>query len=587
MGDSFVKDEEYIEFIQSCHTEAKDARRPLEKVWEELWQLFQNKQDWSKKSNWQSKAFVPKIFNQVFKASGEVKRAVSQTKKLFKFELVDNEYLQRMQNLREMRFLENDPDNLGMIQQEIEQSEQEMSLANDKMLMWERCFKRELGDSNFVKVYSEHVMTAFLLGLGVIKVLWSDGHLRYENVDVFNFFISPEWLPFQEKRAKYVIERKEMDLEKLKKMAKQRSSPYKSSEVKKIEEDMNKQDIEAQERRRKGYGDFSKPNRRVELWEFWGDFISKDGKIEENMLYTVANGKYLIRKQQNLYSHGLPPYILTFPISYPHRGIAGVSIVQPMAKLQYLYNNIINMVADNLNFSVNKVFEYNPTDLKSPQSLTAVYPGKLVPTNVSDRQVLREVITTPVGSDAIKFLGSIDKDMQESTSVTKPISGITDSTRKTLGQHRDELAQARSTFDIIGRDLEENSIKPLLEMSYDLLVQFADYEERQGKWVLTVGGVTMIMSQAELIEHVREVMSFALQAPPLTQMTDLADLWKRFLSIYNLQDVYEDPQGGAMQLRPQQKQNIQQKAQADARQAVAQMSPQEINNGINRTKSNN
>ena len=64
-----------------------------------------------------------------------------------------------------------------------------------------------------------------------------------------------------------------------------------------------------------------------------------------------------------------------------------------------MYNNIVNMIADNLNYSVNKVFEYNPTDLKNPQGLTVIYPGKTIPTNVSGQQVVREVVTTPVGAE--------------------------------------------------------------------------------------------------------------------------------------------------------------------------------------------
>jgi len=59
-------------------------------------------------------------------------------------------------------------------------------------------------------------------------------------------------------------------------------------------------------------------------------------------------------------------------------------------------------------------------------------------------------------------------------------------------------------------------------------------------------------------------------------MTDEADLWKKFLSIYNLSDVYIEPETMTEKITPEQQMAIQQKAEADAKREVAGMPEEQI-----------
>ena len=577
--------EYYVKYVERCRKEAEDASRPLRAAWKELWQAYQSRQDNTKKASWQSKAFAPKVFMQIERSAGEIKRAMMHTRKLFKLELVDLAEQRQIQALNAELMNTLDANMMGQLKEAIDKVERAIQVRADAMSVRDKEFKQSLQETNLVNIYSVMVKSAFLLGLGIPKVLWDAraGRPKYEHVDSFNIFVSPDYMPFQEDRPPYVVEYKRMKLANLLRLARSTNKTaghkiYDMSEVKQIEEDAVKQDIKVKERQRRGEGMRETVGKEVEILEFWGDVISEDGKeVEENQLLQIANGKYLIRKQENPFHHGLPPYVLTMPIPYPHRGACGVSLAAPQVKLNYTYNNILNMYVDNLNYSVNKVFEYNPTDLVDPKGLTAVYPGKRIAVNTeSQKQAIREVMTAPMGKDAILALQLLDKVMDEGSNVNEFISGSPSKKAKTLGEIELKSALSRGLFDVIARDLEQNSLKQVLEMSYDLHEQFGDYEARPGNYNIIVGGISLLLLQKELVERVGEVLGIALSRPDIAGMTDIADLWKKLLSIYNLSDVYVEPDTMAERVSPEQLDSVRAQASEDAKRDVAEMPPERI-----------
>lgn len=566
--------EYYIKYVTDCWQQAEDAMEPVFKQWRELWQLYQNKQDYSKKAGWQSKCFVPKIMMQVEKAAGEVKRAVLQTRKLFKFELNDEAEQEQIQKMTEMQSQTQDPNILGNLQAQIKLVRRKIDVRRSRMQMRERQFKQRLALTKMGDVYSEMIKSAFLTGLGIPKVIWSDDDVNFENVDAMNIRISPDYVPYSRERPLYLIERQEMSLAELRqrvKRANENDKIYDKAEVKKIEDDMAKIDTKTQRRQRLGLGDYQTHKKKVELKVFWGDIIDeKDEKIEENMLLVVANDKYLIRCHENPFSHRKDPYIPTMPLVYPHRGTHGISLVAPQVKLQYTVNNIVNMFLDNLNFSITKMYEYNPNDLQNPLAMTAIYPGKTVEVNTTGgQQAIREIVTSAVKRDVLYMYELIDREMQEGTGITEYISGLPGKKSKTLGEVEQKMSQSRGLFDTIGRDIERNSLKPLLEMAYDLYSQFLGWEPREGNYIFVVSGLTVMLQQKELVERVSQILSMSLSSPLLAQMTEIPDLWKKLLGIYNLSDAYKEPIG-MTQMGPEQKQAIMAKAEQDAKRDVAQ-----------------
>jgi hypothetical protein len=546
--------ERIIDYIMQCHKEAKDAARDRRKAWRELWDVYQNKQDYRQKQSWQAKIFAPKAWMKVERAAAEVKRALLQINKLFKFDIDDS----------------------------FERTPEEKDALIEQMPAVEAKFKRAVAKTNLANVYSVMCKPAFLLGIGVPKVLWDYDRncLNYQNVQALNTYVSPDFMVYEDERPKYLIEEQDMDLAAFKSMAKKVNEAagyeiYDWDEIDRLDEDFKDIERKQAEQKTRGLGQYKDVSKRVLLWQFWGDIIDeKTNTINENQLCVLVNKKYLVRHQSNPFDHKKVPHLLTFPLPYPHRGIAGTSLVEPMVKILYTYNNLINMYVDNLNWSVNKSFEYNPSSLANPKSILTLYPGKLIQKNVND-QVMYEVPVSPVGKDAIPGLEFLDRETQEATSVTEFLMSMPSRKAKTLGEVEIKTAESKGLFDTIARDLEQNSIKPLLEMSYSLLVQFSDFDPIEGKYVIKVGGLSLMLIQKEQVEQVQSVIEIAARVPEFVEMTDMGELWKKFLGIMNLQDVYieeEDRQG----LIPEQAEEIERKAQLDARKLVARMSPEEI-----------
>lgn len=537
---------EQANYILEHKKEAEDARLPRKLVWEELWGLFQNRQDYGKKEDWQARVFVPKLFMTVMQAASVVKRAVISTRKLFKLAPKYKD------------------------DKEAEAAKQEN----------EEALKRALEESNFVDTYSETMIPAFLLGFGATKILWNGG-LDYTNVDIFNLYIDPLYEPHQKRAGpKYVIEYIETDLAALRLAAREinrraRRRLYKMGELNKIEEDFRESERDVRLRGRRGLGDYSPVEKKVGQLQYWGDIIAKDNKsIKQNHLQILANDKYVIRDQPNPFEHGRAPYVFTVPLVYPHRGIAGISLVEPMVKMQYAYNSITNLAIDNMNFTVNKMFEVRPTNLLNPKNANVIYPGKMFKKH-TDAEAIREVRTKGIGQEVFTMFDFLGREIEKGTGVTEFIMGAAGKS-KTATEAELKTAQAQGLFDVIARDIEANSLTRLIEMSFDLMIQFGQIDSKwRGRYDFKVGGLSLLLARREQQAQIGETIMLTLKSPEIRQMTDLATLYKKHLDLNNLGEVFAET---AQPPTNEQALDIQKRAAEDARNAVAQMSPEEIMN---------
>lgn len=534
-----------VNYVVEAKKVAENATRERRIKWAELWLLFQSKQDYTGKKSWQSKIFTPKIFMHTMRGSALVERAILQTSTLFKVEIDEEKY-----------------------------EEGEYETAREKARKVEKKLKSHLTQSNFVEAYGEGTPSTFLLGFGADKRYWEDdeSQCRYESVDVLNLYISPDFMPSVHRRPPYIVERKVMKLADLLTLVEKNKDNYIEEAIDKLQTDYAaKQEIKTKERARRGLSDYSAKN-EVEIFEFWGDIISKDGKhVLRDQLLMVANETDLIRHHENPFDDELPPYRLRIPIVYPHRGIAGISLVEGAVPLQYTLNNLINLYMDNLNFTVNKMFEVQKTGLVDQQKVSRIYPGKVFLKN-TDQQIVREVNTTPIGPEVINAIKVVDSELRQATAVTEYVEALPSKHKQTLGEIEKKTAEAHSFFDVIARRLERNSIGPLIKDTYNLLVQFSDtLKDLEGKYIFKVGGLTLLLAEEKLKSNMNIILGAVLKSPALAEITDVPGLWKRILTQMNLQDVFQEPpeeEAGAEEKTPAD-------AEAKARQDVRNLPPKE------------
>ncbi len=545
-------DDEIVLYISSKDTEAEQAARPRLRAMQELWQVYQNQQDYTAKEDWQSQVFIPKAYMVIERASALVEKALFDVPKLFKMEIPSD--IRAKSSVEQIKQLE------------------------DKMEGDEKEFKAAIEKSNFKDIYSESSKCGFILGVSATKRLWEDG-LYFENTDVMQLRIDPNTKPFQ--TPSYLIEHKEMDLATLRKIAKKTNKAagkqiYRMKEINKLAAQQSSREDRTKARLSQGLGDWTPTQKRVELWEFWGDIVVEhdDNKdtILENQLIVIAEKNRVIRWQDNPFEDQLPPYRLTTPIVYPHRGIAGVSIIEPVVRIQYTMNNLFNLAVDNMNFTVNKVFETNPNILFDPHAANRIFPGK----NLKSRQVgqgIAEVKTTPLTPETFRAIEMMERHMETGTAITEFLEGSSPRKRQTKGEVEIKTAEAHTMIDVIARRMEENSIKPLLRDCWNLMKQF---DGKSGDYEFKVGGLSLLLKQKEQKDAVMQVLAIAGKAPQLLQMTDIPELWEKLLSLLGLSEVFKEPQQ-QLGMRTPEKDEIAKRAEADAQRAVAKMSPEQLN----------
>lgn len=535
-----------VTYVVNCKKQAEKASRERRTKWAELWQLFQNKQDYAGKKSWQSKIFTPKIFMHTMRASALVERAILQTSTLFKVDIDEEEY-----------------------------EEQEYEAAREKARKVEKKLKSHINKTNFSETYGEGTSSTFLLGLGVDKRYWEDDekHCKYESMDVLNIFISPDYMPSVHRRPPHIIERKVMRLADLLMLVEKNKDNYIKDAVDKLETTYaEKQEIKTRERTRRGLSDYSTQDKKVEILEFWGDIISKDGKhVLRDQLLQVANESELIRHHKNPFDDKLPPYRLRIPIVYPHRGIAGVSLVEGAVALQYTLNNLLNLYMDNLNFTVNKMFEVQNTGLVDQQKASRIYPGKIFLKN-TEQKIVQEVNTTPIGAEMINAIKVVDSELRQATAITEYVEALPSKHKQTLGEIEKKTAESHSFFDVIARRLERNSIGPLIEDTYNLIVQFSDtLKGLEGKYIFKVSGLTLLLQEEKLRQAIEATLTAVAKGGIFAEMTDIPSLWKKWLTHLNLQDVYKEP--------PEEEPGAEGKTSADAAaratQDIRNLPPQE------------
>jgi len=540
--DEFSDPQYLVSYVVNSRKTAEKATTERRARWTELWQLYQNKQDYRDKKSWQSKIFSPKIFMHTIRSAALVERAALQTSTLFKVVIDEEEY-----------------------------DEEQHEEMNEKAKKVEKIIKNHLEKGNFAECLGENSISGFLLGMGAVKRRWDDNDPKctYDNVDILNLFISPKYKPFTQRRPKYIIERNTQDLAELLDQVSKNPDVWIKDAVEKLESSYaQKLEVRMRERTRKGISDYSPQDKEVEKLEFWGDIISKDGKhILRNQLLVVANESQLIRHHENPFNDELPPYRLSIPIVYPHRGIAGTSLVEGSVPLQYTLNNILNLYMDNLNFTVNKMFQMNKMGLLDPQKARRIYPGKVFMASVNE-QVVREISTTAIGQEVINAIKVVDSELRQATAITEYVEALPSKHKQTLGEIEKKTAESHGFFDVIARRLERNLIAKLIEDTYNLIVQFSDtFKDLEGKYLFKVGGLTLLLQQEKLKQEIEKIMAGALKSPVLGAMTDIKLLYKKWLAQASLQDVFQEP--------PEEGQAVEGGAEDKARSDIKNLSPQE------------
>lgn len=533
-GDQFFKNH-----VLECKKESETARNPHKAKWDICWDLFNHNYDFSKKADWQSKSWVPKIPTLVRATSALIKQAL----------LSQEEF--------------------GTIEGRGDQSKAKAPMMK-RLVMW------AMDEGKFIEKFVEALMAGMLTpGVNLkiypkcVKADTSTGSnagpanlgmtnfkniICYESVDEYNILRDPTG------SNKYKIHVIEMDLADLKALASDPANGYDQAVVNSIQAHFDSQEADYNKAVRNGQNSSTVPKppyrKRVKICEYWGVIYAEDGTVKfPNGTMSVANENFLIRKPMaNPYRHGKDPIITGFPSKVPF-STWHEAYVYAVTAIARMINEVMNLTLDGYFADSIKAYEVDIDQLVDPEELAnGIYPGKGIKKTGLDTPHNRPLIT-PVDMGHMKpeqqiVYGGLVNEFQNGSGTSEfsiPQLAVTDRREVTATEVNDKSAASQLFTNDLAQTLEREVIEPAIQMTAELIIQyFNDFsnpaiqdmlgedavilsmartnEERMallgGNYYSKSRALTGIVRKTEKIEKIRLVMGEMKNFPAVLALID-------------------------------------------------------------------
>ncbi len=587
-----MTDEEILSYIKSCYRESNDYfQADIKPNMDECWELYRIRRDYSDKEDWQAKHVNPRAFASVEIATSLVKKSLMYVRDFF------------------------------TVKGQEKRDKVKEGLVKELLLFY---IKR----SKFFIKFLESLKMCLIGGFGCIKITWRRWEEEiigfenvYENTPYILFGIpipglSKKFLKRNEilktiqksepivestdpamlridpfckitSRPKYVIEIEEVDFSAISKLANE--GIYENidvlTETQTISKSENKgsnidtENVHGREMIEssvdEGPVDAEKSEKRkpIVLWHFWGDIevekeISPEKKLQlyENYNIVVANGKYIIRKKKNPYSHGKYPYIFIPAIIAPFR-FYPIGIIEPVKSTLDYEDDLHNWILDALKFDILSMFGIDVDALEDPANDLEVAPGKFIKLKAGQTQNINSLIqkisqgSANIGI-AMQMVGMMDRIVQLASGVVDPLMGMSTKGEQTATEFRGSLTQSTIKFESIARDIEEIALNPALEMLYQLVIQNMDTgmwleitgedgnqlqeyvspEKIEGNYDFSVSAITGYLSQLDYISKIVTIFSTMIQGSQVLQLTPMEarKVFKKLIVAHGLKEIGDD-----------------------------------------------
>ena len=570
-----------ISYVLDWRNRARRERLKKETIWNECWELYRGKQDFSAKEDWQSQIVMPKAFNSVKQATSIVKRLLSLSQRPWSVLPVDNDNPQQAIRAEQM----------------------------------ERLTRQFLELANYKQEFAIGLECAFIMGLGVWKIWWgsesrtrrvvdtipgiegvgnqqaivpqksTEGKLFIRAVDPYNFY----WLPGSKfNRWVGTIEETEIPKWELMQMAEEGlfdSEIIKNLSTMWLPEERTKANRRFDEVQPRS----SAPNEdsgMVKLTEYWGPIVMDGELLYEQAHILIANEDKILypstpeEDAANPYWAGRPPYVAFSPLTLPFR-TDGVGLIEMVRDIDKGINQITNLGMDTELFRLLPVFEVVPEAFENAEDFeTGMHPGKIFRRNQQFMNTpgIMPVQFNAVGQDAIQMAAILDRAHQEGALISeiqqalpryRGVQTATETEAKQLAQD--------SFFGGMATDIEEQALQPIVELSMDLIMQFIDtardprvasilgtdayvlagmskeqiYEAVTGDFTIRVTGISEQIEKMTMLENLVQFMNIIGQngqawLPFIRQDVLLKKIMTAFRpSIDDIDDILETPENAA------------------------------------------
>jgi len=279
----------------------------------------------------------------------------------------------------------------------------------------------------------------------------------------------------------YKIQRIEMDMWKLIKMAEENPTIYDVKEV----ENMRASIMEASLERTRAASEKnqlvtdSNFRHRIVINECWGTILNSEGKVlYENVVCAIANDRFLIRKPEPYPTWmNSDPYVIAPIIRVPN-SVYHRALMDAPTEINQALNEIYNL---NLDAGIQSVFgikQLRQDLLEDPAQVSdGIAPGDtllVTPAVQPGQKVLERVDTGSLSSEGINIFNLTQAEFNQSALTNDLRLGVLPSRAVKATEVVESSQTLTSIFNGIAKSIEEDFIKPILEKSWNMIMMESD-----------------------------------------------------------------------------------------------------------------
>jgi hypothetical protein len=464
-----MNDEEVVSYFNATTSECYEETKHIKQIWQECWEQYMCRKDFSKKKDWQFKTYTPISKPKIKKATRLIKRVLLSSSEYFDF---DTPAI-------------SDPERV--------------KLNN----VTKRVVKAHLTAAKFIDGFAEALESGFTMAMMILK-FWVGEEKEHFSIDAtagervdrkklklkvkainpFNFDftrdgsiqVEHEWITLAELRA--MAEKADGKLYHKPTLKKILDTDY--AEISTEGRD------EEEEKRIKRLGLLEHTNsyrKQVKLSHFWGPLQNKDNQVVmEHCQFTVVNDKHLFLKpRENPYWHEKSPYVWGSPLNVLFRHI-GKGLTEDVRGIEDAIIDFVNLQLDNQMWQLLGVREVDEQAFtaKGKSQLMELTPGKLVAKRTGYQGQAFKFHEMGVPPEkAMSMLGELKQFHEEEHGVTQFVSGGAQQRGDTtLGEYQGRRFDVLGDFQSIALDIERSFLNLCIDRARDLVIQYlTDFED--------------------------------------------------------------------------------------------------------------
>jgi hypothetical protein len=527
-----LREQEVLDELMGIFGKWDSWRKPYESLWDEIYRLYFSSLTFASKTPTRSKVFIPIVFQVVETALAKFVSLIFNQEEFF--ETVPDDPADEPQAEVITKLLLHQLTRNSFFLKFMDFCKQKLLYGTSyAYIYW--LVKRSWVWTRVPK-FQDVTFLGFRLGKRVVG--WEEKKEykvteRRPQIDILDILdVYPDPRAQHEQDGKGIFIRSFMSLEDVKQMGKGKYPVYANTDDLRLN-DEPKGMIPARVNRYsiRGVSDPTTVSKgMVELLSFWGRYDVDDDGIKEEALIVIANRQVIIRAIGNPFHHQKRPIVKDVLVPVPLEWF-GVGLVEPIIPLQHELNTLRRQRLDNINQSLNSMWQINSLADVDVDTLKTV-PNGIVLTD--DMTAVQRLETTDTTGNAYQEAQIVQSDI-ENVTVPRSVQGIPDSGKlgRTARGAQLIIGQALEKFGVSAK-LTEEAIKKMLRMFYQLDLQFLDSEdvikETGMNSSMFDGSVTPDMIRAEVKFHMIGISDMIGNEGKINQIASFIGMFQGILT---------------------------------------------------------